>query len=107
MKSSTKKWLLLKLSSSILIPFLIWFLVNFISLIDSDYQLFVSFFKDPISKGFITSFLVFAFFFYSLTISEIFEDYIKSEKIKNVANKLCYIFAIILPLITIILLYKI
>mgnify|MGYP000120549180 CR=1 FL=1 len=107
MKSSTKKWLLLKLSSSILIPFLIWFLVNFISLIDSDYQLFVSFFKDPISKGFITSFLVFAFFFYSLTISEIFEDYIKSEKIKNVANKLCYIFAIIILFITLITIYKV
>ena len=106
MKSSTKKWLLLKLSSSILIPFLIWFLVNFISLIDSDYQLFVSFFKDPISKGFITSFLVFAFFFYSLTISEIFEDYIKSDNIKNVANKSLAIFGIVFSIFTIIMLYN-
>jgi succinate dehydrogenase / fumarate reductase membrane anchor subunit len=37
-----------------------------------------------------------------LTITEIFEDYIHDEKIKNVANKALYIFAIIMPLITII-----
>jgi succinate dehydrogenase / fumarate reductase membrane anchor subunit len=42
-----------------------------------------------------------AFFFSALTISEIFEDYIKDQKIKNVANKLCNIFAIIMPIITI------
>jgi succinate dehydrogenase / fumarate reductase membrane anchor subunit len=36
-----------------------------------------------------------------LTINEIFEDYIHNEKIKNVANKVLYIFAIVIPLITI------
>ena len=46
-------------------------------------------------------FIVVAFFFSALTISEIFEDYIKDQKIKNVANKLLNIFAIIIPLITI------
>ena len=46
-------------------------------------------------------FVVIAFFFSALTISEIFEDYIKDQKIKNVANKLLNIFAIIMPLITI------
>ena len=46
-------------------------------------------------------FIVIAFFFSALTISEIFEDYIQDEKIKNVANKLLNIFAIIIPIITI------
>ena len=46
-------------------------------------------------------FIVIAFFFSALTISEIFEDYIKDQKIKNVANKVLSIFAIIMPLITI------
>jgi succinate dehydrogenase / fumarate reductase membrane anchor subunit len=45
--------------------------------------------------------LIFAYLFSSLTINEIFEDYIHNEKIKNVANKVLYIFAIVIPLITI------
>ena len=38
--------------------------------------------------------LVFAYFFSALSISEVFEDYIQDEKIKNAANKalniICY-----------------
>jgi len=41
-----------------------------------------------------------------LTISEIFEDYIRDEKIKNVANKALIFFAIVMPLLTIIGLYN-
>ena len=47
-----------------------------------------------------------AYFFSALTISEIFEDYMENEKIKNVANKLLYLFAIIIPIITIIIIYN-
>jgi succinate dehydrogenase / fumarate reductase membrane anchor subunit len=48
-------------------------------------------------------FLIAAFSFFSLTISEVFEDYIENDKIKNVANKLLYASAVVIPLITIIL----
>ena len=51
-------------------------------------------------------FIIIAFFFSALTVSEIFEDYIKDQKIKNVANKLLNIFAIIIPLLTIIGIYN-
>ena len=47
-------------------------------------------------------FIVIAYFFSALTISEIFEDYIHNEKIKNVANKSLNIFAIIIPILTVI-----
>jgi len=50
-------------------------------------------------------FIVIAFFFSALTISEIFEDYLHDEKIKNVANKALYLFAITIPLITILSIY--
>ena len=42
-------------------------------------------------------------FFSALSISEVFEDYISNDKIKNVANKLLYISAVVIPLLTIIL----
>jgi succinate dehydrogenase / fumarate reductase, membrane anchor subunit len=102
MNSSTKKWLFIKLSSAILIPLMLWFLVNLVSVYDSNYPEVVSFFATQSSKILFSIFIVFAFFFSSLTISEIFEDYIHDEKIKNAANKSVYLFAIIMPLITII-----
>jgi succinate dehydrogenase / fumarate reductase membrane anchor subunit len=50
--------------------------------------------------------MIVAFFYFSLSISEIFEDYIHDEKIKNVANKGLYIFAIVIPLITITIIFN-
>ena len=102
MNSSTKKWLFIKYSSVILIPSMLWFLVNLVSIYDSIYPEIVNFFATQPSKTLFSIFIVFAFIFSSLTISEIFEDYIHDEKIKNAANKFVYIFAIIMPLITII-----
>ena len=102
MYENKKKWLFTKISSFLLIPFMIWFILNFISIYENDYQtVFIFFTKQP-TKILFSIFIVIAFFFSALTISEIFEDYIKDQKIKNVANKLLNIFAIIMPLITII-----
>ena len=101
MHISTKKWLFTKISSFILIPFMVWFLISFVSIYENDYQEVVLFFTKQPSKILFSIFIVIAFFFSALTISEIFEDYIKDQKIKNVANKLLNIFAIIMPLITI------
>ena len=102
MHSSTKKWLFLKYSSLTLIPLMIWFIINLVSIFDLDYIEVVSFFTKQPSKILFSLFIVFSYFFSSLTISEIFEDYIQDEKIKNVANKMLYIFAIVIPLLTII-----
>ena len=101
MHTSTKKWLFTKISSFILIPLMIWFIVNFVSIYENDYQTVTLFFIQQPTKILFSIFVIAAFFFSALTISEIFEDYIKDQKIKNVANKLLIIFAIIMPLITI------
>ena len=101
MQASTKKWLFIKYSSFTLLPFMAWFIINFVSIYDSSYEEIISFFSSQPSKIMFSLFIIIAFFFSALTISEIFEDYIKDQKIKNVANKLLNIFAIIMPLITI------
>ena len=101
MHVSTKKWLFTKISSLILIPLMIWFLINFVSIYDKEYNKILEFFTGQPSKILFSIFIVIAFFFSALTISEIFEDYLHDEKIKNVANKVLNIFAIIIPLITI------
>ena len=101
MHISTKKWLFTKFSSLLLIPFMIWFILSFVSIYEKNYTDIALFFTQQPSKTIFSIFIVIAFFFSALTISEIFEDYIRDEKIKNVANKLLNIFAIIIPLITI------
>ena len=98
MNKTTKKWLFTKLSSIILIPLMFWLIINLVSIYDKDYQDIYIFFSSQPSKFLFSLTLIFAYFFSALSISEVFEDYIKDEKIKNVANKLLYLSAIILPL---------
>ena len=106
MHISTKKWLFTKISSLILIPLMIWFIINFVSIYNKEYFEIIEFFSQQISKILFSIFVVFAFFFSALTISEIFEDYLHNDKIKNVANKALYLFAITVPLLTILGIYN-
>ena len=103
MINATKKWIFLKISGALLVPLMLWFILHFIKIYDQDYLNFVSFFSNPLTKFLFSMFIVNAYFFSALSISEVFEDYIKVDKIKNVANKLLYISAVVIPLITIIL----
>ena len=106
MKSVTKKWVFLKISSVILIPLMFWFILNFVSIYDNDYQSVISFLNSQPSKFLVSIFLIFAYFFSALSISEVFEDYIRDENIKNAANKALNLFAIVFPLFTIIILFN-
>jgi len=101
MHHSTKKWLFIKFSSLLLIPLMAWFIVSLVFIYDGEYIELVDFFSKISSKILYSLFLITAFTFFSLTISEVFEDYIKDEKIKNVATKMLYFFAILMPLLTI------
>ena len=102
----TKKWLFLKISSLILLPLMFWFIINLVHIYDKSYQEVVVFLTTQPSKILIGLFLVLAYFFSALSISEVFEDYIKEEKIKNAANKALNFFAIIIPIITIIVIFN-
>ena len=106
MIKATKKWISLKISSLILLPLMLWFILNFVSIYDREYDQIMFFFSNLTVKFLLSMLLIIAFFHSALTISEIFEDYIHDEKIKSVANKLLYFFAIIFPLITITVLLK-
>ena len=106
MHTSTKKWLFTKISSLGLIPLMSWFLVNFVSIYDKNHSQILIFFSEQPSKILFLVFIIVAFFFSALTISEIFEDYLHNVKIKNVANKALNLFAILVPLLTILSIYN-
>ena len=106
MNPITIKWMFMKISSALLLPLMIWFILNMISIFDKDYIEVINFFITQPSKVLVSLMLVFAYFFSALSISEVFEDYIQDEKIKNAANKALNIFAIIMPLTTIIVIFN-
>ena len=106
MISATKKWIFSKISGAILIPLMLWFVLNLISIYDQQFIEVKSFFTTALSKFLFSIFIIDAYFFSALSISEVFEDYIQNDKIKNVANKLLFASAVVIPLITIILISK-
>ena len=103
---ATKKWLSIKIMSGILIPFMVWFILNLVGILDANNSQFVLFLEIFSNKIIFTLFLIFASIFYTLTISEVFEDYISNFKLKNAANRLLVFFSIIVTFILIIFLLK-
>ena len=103
MITATKKWILLKISGALLVPLMLWFILNLIAIYDQGYSTIIIFFTSSLSKFLFSLFIIDAYFFSALSISEVFEDYMQNDKIKNVANKLLYASAVAIPIITIIL----
>ena len=103
---ATKKWILLKVSGALLVPLMLWFIINLIVIYDQGYNDVINFFTSSLSRFLFSLFIINAYFFSALSISEVFEDYITNDKIKNVANKLLYASAVVIPLITIILITR-
>ena len=66
MHTSTKKWLFIKFSSLVLIPLMIWFIINLVSISDLDYLEIVNFFTNQPSKILFSLFLLFFLTFFQL-----------------------------------------
>jgi len=105
MKAS-RKWIFQRISALIVAPLIIWFLISLISLSTGDYNSVINFFSKPLFLFLTIILLITGFFHAKIGLSEIFEDYIQDEKVKSVANKALTIFAIIIPLITIIIIFN-
>ena len=107
MIKATKKWIIIKISSLLLIPLMVWFIISFVSLVYANGSHAQVFFSDFLTKIIMFLFLIMAFTFYTLTISEVFEDYIGDLKLKNAANRLLVLFSIVITLTLVIFLFKI
>ena len=85
---------------------MVWFLFNLVSFYDKNYDEVLLFFVSQPTKFLFSLFVIFAYFYSALSISEVFEDYIGNKKLKDFANKLLYLFAIIIPISTLLIIYK-
>ena len=103
----SRKWIMQRVSALIVAPLIVWFLLSLISLSTGDYNSVINFFSKPLFLSLTIILLIVGFFHGKIGLSEIVEDYIHNEKIKNIANLLGLLLSIIVPSITIILLlYK-
>ena len=102
MVNATKKWIFLKASSIILIPLMLWFIINLVSIYEKDYVDIVSFFSTQPSK-FLTSFLMIVAFFYSslsiLSLLSLFSSSISTSAILPVIS--CVVFASLLTILAV------
>ena len=100
----TQKWILHRLTAIILAPLYVWLYFSLVSLSTKSYSEATYFFENPLFK--ILTILVFfiGFFHAKISLSEIFEDYVHNQKIKDVANLLSLILCIVIPIIILILL---
>ena len=103
MINATRKWIFIKASSLLMVPFMIWFLIKFVSIYDGNYQTIVEFFSSKSSTILFSMFIIITFFNSALNISEIFEDYIDSKKTRKFANTMVYLSSLIIPTITIVI----
>ena len=104
---ATRKWIMQRASALIVAPLIVWFLLSLITLSTGDYNSVINFFSKPLFLSLTIILLITGFFHAKIGLSEIVEDYIQNEKIKNAVNLLGLLLSIIIPSITIILLlYK-
>ena len=100
----TRKWIIHRINAVILAPLFFWLYFSLISLSTKNYSEAIYFFTNPLFKILTIMLFFVAFFHARISLSEIFEDYIHNQKIKNVANILVSILSIIIPVIILILL---
>ena len=106
--SETRKWILHRVSAIILAPLYVWFFFSFILLSTKNYSEAIYFFQNSLFEILTSTVFFIGFFHAKIGLTEIFEDYIHNEKIKNILNILALILSIIIPVIIVTLLvYKI
>jgi len=85
MKAS-RKWIMQRASALIVAPLIVWFLLSLITLSTGDYNSVINFFSKPLFLSLTIILLITGFFHAKIGLSEIVEDYIQNEKIKNAVN---------------------
>ena len=64
MNLATKKWIFLKISSAILLPLMLWFIVNFIAIYDQSYVEVLKFFNNSTTNFYLVCLLYLDIFFH-------------------------------------------
>ena len=97
MNHVVSKWLIQRIAAVLLMPLLLWFLLNFDNLMYLNYSQAVMFLKNKINLLILSLIFLLAFLHLKIGMGEIFEDYLHNTKINKLANFLILLISIIIP----------
>ncbi len=82
MKSCTKHWLVIRLTSLPLVPLFFYFLLNMQELATKDRMEFIDWVQQPVTAGALGLFVICAFYHACLGMEEIIVDYVSEQKLQ-------------------------
>ena len=84
-KDGTHHWWMQRVTSVILIPLVLWFVISLLSISRVDYAAFQHWMSHPVNAGLMIALLATLFYHANLGMQVIYEDYVRPESKKLIA----------------------
>lgn len=84
-KDGTHHWWAQRVTSVILTPLVVWFVISMLSVSHADYETFQHWLSNPVRAGLMVTLLLTAFYHANLGMQVIYEDYVRPDGAKIVA----------------------
>ncbi len=84
-KDGTHHWWMQRVTSVILIPLVLWFVISLLSISRVDYAAFQHWMSHPVNAGLMIALLAVLFYHANLGMQVIYEDYVRPESKKLIA----------------------
>ena len=106
-KDGTHHWWMQRVTSVILVPLVLWFVISLLSVSRADYEAFQHWLSSPVNAGLLVALLTAMFYHASLGMQVIYEDYVRPEGAKVIAVLVTQLVLFLLGAISIVAVLKI
>ena len=106
-KDGTHHWWMQRVTSVILVPLVLWFVISLLSVSRADYEGFQHWLSSPVNAGLLVALLTAMFYHASLGMQVIYEDYVRPEGAKVIAVLVTQLVLFLLGAISIVAVLKI
>ena len=106
-KDGTHHWWMQRVTSVILAPLVLWFVISLLSVSRADYGSFQHWLSSPVNAGLLIALLTAMFYHASLGMQVIYEDYVRPEGAKVIAVLVTQLVLFLLGAISIVAVLKI
>ena len=106
-KDGTHHWWMQRVTSVILVPLVLWFVISLLSVSRADYESLQHWLGSPVNAGLLVALLTAMFYHASLGMQVIYEDYVRPEGAKVIAVLVTQLVLFLLGAISIVAVLKI